>query len=398
MSLVATTAPRDAGPRPSRRRRVWGWVAVVVAICVVGSVLALLEHSWSAPDPLDPDSPRYDGARAVTSLLADQGTTVTAVDRAADAHDAIDAAGTDATLVITDAWYLTSDALAELADRASETVVLGSDYATLDPLFPGIGYGGAGSASEPVAPQCTLPAAENAGAILPGAAYSVDAPGVTGCYPVDDGHALLRTETSGGSALTLVDGQALFENDVLAEEGHAALALGLLGQRGEVIWYSPSPADAEASDANPAIGDFVPPWVTPVIVLGLLITIAAGVWRGRRFGPLVAESLPVTVRAGETLEGRARLYRTAGDPAHALDVLRRGAIARLARRLGLSADAARDEVARAAAAVLGFDPRVVHDTLTATPQNDADFADLGERLRDLETAIDSADPWEGRSR
>ncbi len=36
--------------------------------------------------------------------------------------------------------------------------------------------------------------------------------------------------------------------------------------------------------------------------------IAAAFWRGRRFGPLVVENLPVTVRASETMLGRARLY------------------------------------------------------------------------------------------
>ena len=32
-------------------------------------------------------------------------------------------------------------------------------------------------------------------------------------------------------------------------------------------------------------------------------------WRGRRLGPVVAERLPVVVRAAETVEGRGRLYR-----------------------------------------------------------------------------------------
>ena len=51
----------------------------------------------------------------------------------------------------------------------------------------------------------------------------------------------------------------------------------------------------------------------PVIVLLLTAGLAAAIWRGRRFGPLVPERLPVTVRAAETTEGRARLYAHARD-------------------------------------------------------------------------------------
>ncbi len=35
-------------------------------------------------------------------------------------------------------------------------------------------------------------------------------------------------------------------------------------------------------------------------------------WRARRLGPVVPESLPVVVRAAEATEGRGRMYRRAG--------------------------------------------------------------------------------------
>ena len=38
--------------------------------------------------------------------------------------------------------------------------------------------------------------------------------------------------------------------------------------------------------------------------------VLAALWRARRLGPLVAERLPVVVRAAETVEGHARLYQS----------------------------------------------------------------------------------------
>ncbi|HLS91981.1 MAG TPA: DUF4350 domain-containing protein [Microbacterium sp.] len=391
MSLLATTE-RPARPRGSRRRRIVTWcVLATVALAATLAVVAL-EREWTAPDPLDAESPRYDGARAVTTLLGERGVDV---ETAGDLDAARDGAERGATLVVTDASLVETEALRDLARTAPDVVILDGDFAALDALFPGIGFGGHGS-GEPVSPSCALPVAENAGDIVPGASYSVAGDDVTGCYPVGEGHAVLQT-TIGGSTVTLLDGVEILANDALATEGHAALALGLLEQHDELVWYAPGPGDAGA-DAAPTIADLAPGWVTPAIVLAALVALASAVWRGRRFGPLVAESLPVTVRAGETLEGRARLYRDGGDPNHALRTLRRGASARLAQRVGLSTDADTEQLARAVAAALGRDPHEVHAVLTAEAQTDADLADLGARLRNLESALDSTDPWEGRSR
>ena len=41
-----------------------------------------------------------------------------------------------------------------------------------------------------------------------------------------------------------------------------------------------------------------------------LVVVLVALWKGRRLGPLVAEQLPVVVRASETVEGRGRLYRS----------------------------------------------------------------------------------------
>ncbi len=394
MSLIATTDASERAPRTSRARRAWSWIAIVAVVLVTGTIMFAVEAEWSAPDPLGADSPRYDGARAVTTLLEEQqGVPV----ETADSEDAARSALTpNATLVVTDAWGLDVDILRELAAEARETVILAGDIASFEAVLPGIEYAGPGSA-DPVSPGCSVPAADNAGEIIAGEAYTAP-DGATGCYPIDDGFVLVRGDTEGGGTVSIVDGEALLANENLASAGNAALALGLLGSGDAVVWYAPGPADAGTNGAPTSIADFVPGWVTPSIVLALLVAIAAMVWRGRRFGPLVAETLPVTVRASETLEGRARLYRAAGDPAHALEALRRGASARMAKRLSLPRDADPETLARAVAGALGRDPRPVFDALTAVPTDDALFADLGARLREIESALESIDPWEGRTR
>jgi len=384
MSLIAT-AQQEERPHVSLRRRVWSWVGIAAIVLVIGSLLATLRFDHTQPEPLSIESPRYDGARALAALLEQQGTRVEATDSAADAGEM---AGGDSVLVVTDATRLDPDELRRLADRAARTVILRADFAALDEFFPGIGFAGSGDGS-PVDPACDIPEAANAGEIIPGEAYDTDAG--DGCYPTAGGYALITDGT-----VFALDGLTVVTNEHLSEAGHAALALGLLGRTGSIVWYSPSGADLTGGAET--LGDLVPTWVTPVILLAGLVAVAAAVWRGRRFGPLVAENLPVTVRAAETLEGRARLYRDGLDAAHAYDALRAGAASRMARRVGLSTDADPDALAAAIAARTRGDPRGIHEILTATPADDTHLADLGARLREIEAALDASAPWEGRSR
>jgi hypothetical protein len=90
-------------------------------------------------------------------------------------------------------------------------------------------------------------------------------------------------------------------------------------------------------------------------------------WRGRRFGALVVEPLPVVVKAVESTQGRGRLYRRVRDPGHAAAVLREATARRLATRVRLPAGSPVPVVADAAAAHLGADPRAVRDVLVDRP-------------------------------
>jgi hypothetical protein len=134
--------------------------------------------------------------------------------------------------------------------------------------------------------------------------------------------------------------------------------------------------------------------VTPAILLLGAAALAAAVWRGRRFGPLVVERLPVVVRADETAEGRARLYQRADAREHALDALRVGTVDRIATTLALGRLASVDDVVAASAAALAEDPGAIRDLLLdARPRTDRDLVDLAGRLAALERRVArAADP------
>lgn len=391
MSVTTTPSPpREdaASTAPRRGRRVATWIAIGLALLVVGGIGGAISaaNQWAAREALDPDSAGPSGTRALAEILRDHGVAVEVVRDRTAAAEAL--ASAPATLVLPDAPALSDDALTALTDAATDVVLVEPRARTLDLLLPGSAPAGV-AADSAVAADCDLDAARRAGEITPGSVYSAGAD-VAACYRSGDGFALL-TSGADGDGVSAVDGRALFTNEHLAESGNAALAVNLMGRHPLVVWYVPGIGDTDLTDADPTLGELTPPWVSPVIVLLLVAGAAAGIWRGRRFGTLVAERLPVTVRASETTEGRARLYARAGDPLHAADRLRIGALQRLAALLGLGPTAAAPEIADAAAGRLGADRAAVRGILIDDiPRSDADLVALSTRLRDLEDAVRAA--------
>lgn len=381
MSATELGAP----PVRSRRRSTAGWAILVAALAVIALMgTALVYGGWSQRDALDPDSPAPDGTRAVVRILEQQGVRVTiARDRAA-AERALSDGG--ATLVVRDAPMLSGETVRRLGEAANDVVLIEPRSRALDVLMNGSSLGGVAD-DRAVDPACEVPAAASAGAARVGELY-VPGVGVRGCYPVDGEFGVLVADAGDGRTVAAVDGLSVLTNRALPRDGDAALALGLLGRNATVVWYVPSPADADIGAAVPTIGDLTPPWVTPAMVLLLLAAATAALWRGRRFGPLVTERLPVTVRANETTEGRARLYADSGDVAHALDELRRATRGRLRRVLGLSPRTPPIQIADAVAERLGADRAQVRGILIDDlPRSDRDLVAASDRLRDLETSV-----------
>ncbi|WP_460799693.1 DUF4350 domain-containing protein [Microbacterium sp. GXF0217] len=388
MSTTVEQPASTAAAPPRRTRRVLGWIVIV--LLVVGAALLIMRIGTATSVPFrgggDPDGTGEHGMLALAEILRDQDVEVEVVRSRADAIAAIE---DDTTLVMTDPYTLSDEAVQQLIDPANRVVLLSASSRMLSLLE--LGESTAASTAAAVTASCELPEFARVGEIHPGRLF-VPADGVTGCYTDEDGNAALLIDESADARRAMIDGTRLFGNGYLAEDGNAALGLALLGQTGHVVWYVPSFADTDLeAQTEPSLGELTPDWVTPAIVMLLLAGVAAGVWRGRRFGPLVAETLPVTVRASETMHGRARLTAKAADAAHAAEAIRAGTIRRLARRLGLHDRAGAGEVADAVADRLRTPRTGVQDLLNgALPASDDQLIDHARRLSDLESAIDDA--------
>lgn len=382
---------------PAHTRHAGVWAAIVGVLVAVGIAAALLSAVGQSTrrGAMDPQSTGPDGTRALARVLDTHGVHVDTVHDPQALQQALAAARpaagrpARATLVLPDSPLVTAAQLRALSRAAADVVVLQPQARSLRMLFgarpDGSGAGGL------TAPGCTVAAARRAGPLRPGAlfAFTAGTPArVTACYRTGSAAALLRVRTA-GTTVVAVDGTALVTNERLARDGNAALGVNLLGAHGTVIWYVPSQPQGTA--ATPTLGDLTPPWVSPVIVLLLVAGLAAALWRGRRFGPLVAENLPVTVRAGETTDGRARLYARSGDAAHAAGLLRADAVGRLSHRLGQGVGGDPGAVADAAADLAGMPRAAVRALLTgAAPRAGRDLATLADRLDDLERRVDAA--------
>lgn len=144
-------------------------------------------------------------------------------------------------------------------------------------------------------------------------------------------HPAAHPGTRGDGDTVVLGAPDILYNSRLDEHGNASLALQLLGSRPHLVWYLPSLSDASATDAgDQSFFDLLPSgWLWGTLQLFIAAGLAA-LWRARRLGPLVPERLPVAIRASETVEGRARLYRKANARDRAATALRSTTRTRLA--------------------------------------------------------------------
>ncbi|RBM11190.1 DUF4350 domain-containing protein [Prauserella sp. PE36] len=347
--------------------RVWraARAPLVIVFAVLATAVVLSLSRSGDGGALDPESATEDGSRAVARLLGAQGVTV----EARHSSRGLDARG--ATLFVTRPDLVDPGTLRTLTREAASVVLLAPSQATLDAVAPGIAEVGP-LAEEVRRPGCALPAAVAAGGVTLG---GTDYAAVLTCY---DG--ALATD----GAVTVLGGPAPLTNARLDEEGNAALALRVLGGHERLVWYLPSPGDP-ALRGEEALTDLLPDaWVFGAAQVGVAAVLLA-LWRARRLGPVVSEPLPVVVRAAETVEGRARLYRRGGAADHAAEALRRASIERLLSALGLPCDAEPAAVVAAIAARTGRDTAAL--LYGPPPADDAALVRLADELDALENEV-----------
>jgi hypothetical protein len=370
-----------SGTSVAQRFRSWrGLLLMLAVLCAVAAISTYL----TAPRPggeMDPVSTGPKGAHALVTLLREHGVDVVVADNVADAEKAV---GPDTLLLVARTQYLTDDALLHrlAATRGAMLLVEPTSHARAV-LAPGIRSGG--SSAQDSKPDCALRAADRAGPVEfgPTNTYApVAGLAATSCY----GGALVRYREQ-MRTVTLVGSAEFMTNGGLSRAGNAALAMNLAGERARLIWYAPQRPEGH-SPSSGTIVDLIPDNVSWMIwQLGLAVILVA-LWKGRRIGPLVAEELPVVVRASETVEGRGRLYRSRRARDRAADALRSATLQRLVPRLGLSADTSPPAVTTTVAQRSGTDPDIVwHALFGPPPATDTDLVHLARMLDHIEREV-----------
>lgn len=359
---------------------------VAAVVVVIGVSVAVLATSRSQDSALSTASPDPDGTRALATLLRDQGVRVEETSRPADAVERADA---DTTLVVASTTFLTRRAARSIADHGGTVVVLQPDPSRLADLAPQVRTSGP-SADTTLAPGCRLHAAVRAGRADVGSAQTyrpADGADADACYPDNDGRYSLVQVRDGVGTVTVVGSAFPFVNGGLDHEGNAALAMNLLGGHHSLVWLLPDEQAAGGVQTG-SLGDLVPLAVR-VAAFGAVLALALFAFaRGRRLGPVLAERLPVVVRATETTEGRSRLYRSLRARERAIQALRGGVVARLRSLVRLPRDADPPAVVAAVAGRTGRDPAEVERMLYGTaPADDAALVRLADELDALEKEV-----------
>ncbi|MDL5201924.1 DUF4350 domain-containing protein [Streptomyces sp. ALI-76-A] len=397
MTTEATLPSTSASPTA---RQVWTrarGVVLALVILLAGAVAIAAIRSDARHGSLDPRSPDPYGSRAVAELLADRGVTTRVVTTLAGARAA---AGPDTTLLVAAPDLLTESQQEELHSATNgsggRTVLVAAGGWSVERLAPGIVADPATSLDSTLSPACALPAARRAGrADTGGIRYTVTRPGADECYPSGRLATLVRLPAPSGNGDTVALGAPdILHNDTLDEQGNASLALQLLGSRPHLVWYLPSLSDPAATDPDDEKGffDLLPSgWLWGTLQLFIAAALAA-LWRARRLGPLVPERLPVAIRASETVEGRARLYRKANARDRAATALRSTTRTRLAPLVGIPASQAHapEALLPALSAHLHSpgDGQAMHSLLFGPPPNDdAALISLADQLDALEREV-----------
>jgi hypothetical protein len=384
-----------AGPAPStgtvvgltarqRWRRLRGPLLILMAMLSTALLIGLAQARVVRGE-LDPAAADPAGSRALATLLAQHGVQVRRVSTVNDAQ----ASYPDTPVLVAFPNRLPAGELRRLAGSAARLILVAPDAPALREASADVLPTGSAEVSGRM-PGCDYPAAVAAGdADLGGRSYRLRPepgrlPGIR-CY---DGTLVVGSTINGSPLVALGSGTPL-HNDALAHRGNAALALNLLGADGsarELRWLVPT-AGSAAGDGRARLIDLVPRWVPPVALQLLVVGLLVVLWRARRLGPPVPEPLPVVVRAAETVEGRARLYRRGKARDRAAEALRAGTLARIVPRLRLGISPPPPSVVSAVAARSARPTSEVSALLYGDPPaDDQALVRLADELDRLATA------------
>lgn len=365
-------------------RRHIAWIIVGSIVAVLGSVTVVQSPANTDTATLSARNPAPDGAMAAAEILRRHSVTVTESDSFTTTSSLL-AGQRRATVLLYDRnGYLDSAQLHSLLLSAARVVVVVPGLRTLTGLSREIHHAG-------VVPNGTSTLEAGCGQADPVAAGRVSGQGAflyTGaevtCYRPSSNDGGMYAASADGR-LVVLGSTALLSNDLLQVEGNAALALRTLGPTQDLVWYLPGLGDVANDGTPPTLDELAPPWVGFLGLWFAVVALLAVLWRGRRFGPLVFEPLPVVVKAVETAEGRARLYQDSRAVGQAADNLRAGTLTRFAKHFRLGPEAGADAVIDAVSRKVG---RPAHELrmllLDRRPRTEPELVQWAQSIETLE--------------
>jgi hypothetical protein len=381
LTAVAVDAPLDL--RATWRR--WRAPVGVAAFLLLAAVILAVVGNAPPSLPLDPSDTSPDGGRALAELVRDRGVDVVPVKQVS-----VTSLTPGSTVFVPDPTSLTRGDLHLLAGQARMLVVIAPTERELTALgvvatlLPHGGEVGTLHAS------CGFTPASVAGDVhYEGPTYVAPA-AEQQCYSSGVASGLFVYST-GHSRVVVLGSPRTLSNDWLDDQGDAALGLGLLSTADRLVWLVPRPATQAPADNQPkGLVELLPARVLWGALQLLVAVVVLALWRARRVGPVVAEPLPVVVRATETVEGRARLLRVARARATAAAALRAAAVERLRNRLRLSADSTSAAVVDSVSRHSGWRSADVERVLFGPPPaDDAGLLVLSKELDQLDRAVRS---------
>lgn len=203
-----------------------------------------------------------------------------------------------------------------------------------------------------------------------------DDPAMVSCFPAGDG-ALLLTRSYGEGTVILLGGQSAFTNALLREADNAVLAAQVAGPGPEVVFGPP----AVNPPAPLGIWDALPDGARAALVAVVAAAVAFALVRARRLGRPVVEEPIAPIPGSELVRAAGRMYRQARATAYAGGLMRRAAMARMSRRLGV---AGASDLSGPLARASGIAPDRIEEIMTGSdPRNDEELMDLAAELEGL---------------
>ncbi len=344
MTTVAQPLRRSAR---SMVRQWWLWCVLGVVAIVVGGIATAPKEPG---EDLDPTSASPNGAKAVVQVLRQHGIDVTIVHHTDEIPRDL---GDDTTLAIISSVHI---GMSDITDAVNRTpgvrrVVVSNSW-MWEPL------GDAGISASPVPYEEETITAGVCATDVFGTARTLEgidavidntmAPMPNArCFSNASGAAVaVWGATAERAEVVMLSSDKFIRNDTITKADNAAAALALFGATPKVVWYfaAPSDPDFSISPADRGVWRILPTWVFPVGYLLGAIVILFMIYRGRRFGRLAVEKLPVSVRPSETTLALGRALESSGASATATVALVEQAKRQMKRALRLSSLSSEDDL------------------------------------------------------